>query len=92
MNLQTMRRLDSMVGVPAVYLLKTLHRLTGLTRRAHRDPADVREVLLIKCFGMGSLLLARPFLSRARASFPNARVHLLTFADNNPTAAPAAAN
>ncbi len=50
------------------------------------DPARVRKLLVIKFFGIGSLVLATPLLRRAREVFPNAEIHLLTLASNKAVA------
>lgn len=46
------------------------------------NPEQVRKVLIIKFFGIGSLVLAEPFFRTARQLFPNAEIHLLTLASN----------
>lgn len=82
LSISTMRRLDTLLGIPAVFAMKALHRLPGVGRVKPLRPEDVRNVLILKCFGMGSLLLARPLMAEARRRFPEARVHLLTFSAN----------
>jgi len=42
----------------------------------------VRKVLVVKFFGIGSLVLATPFLRAVRKVFPNAEIHLLTLSSN----------
>jgi len=42
----------------------------------------VKKVLVVKFFGIGSLVLATPFLRATRQHFPNAEVHLLTLSSN----------
>jgi ADP-heptose:LPS heptosyltransferase len=46
------------------------------------DMADVREIVVAKLLGLGSLLHATPLLRSLRASFPHARLTLLTTAAN----------
>ena len=48
------------------------------------DPLGVRKILIIKFFGIGSLVLATPFFRATRERFPNADIHLLTLASNRP--------
>jgi ADP-heptose:LPS heptosyltransferase len=45
-------------------------------------PADVREVLVIKFLGLGSILQATPLLAALRQLYPQARITLLTFRTN----------
>lgn len=45
-------------------------------------PAEVRHILLIKFFGMGSIILATPMMRALRQHFPQARLIMLTFPEN----------
>ena len=46
------------------------------------SPEKIRKILLIKFWGIGSLTLATPLITKARKVFPNAEIHLLTLASN----------
>jgi len=46
------------------------------------DPHQVDRILVIKFWGIGSLVLAEPFFRTVRETFPNAHVHLLTLSSN----------
>ena len=46
------------------------------------NPEAVEKVLVVKFFGIGSLVLATPFFLEVRKLFPNAEIHLLTLASN----------
>ncbi|MEG3616827.1 glycosyltransferase family 9 protein [Magnetovibrio sp. PR-2] len=48
------------------------------------DPDHVKKVLVVKFFGIGSLVIATPFFAEARKRFPNAQIHLLTLSSNRP--------
>ncbi len=43
---------------------------------------DVRKVLVLKLWGMGSLVLASPLLVELRALYPNARIDFVTLQEN----------
>jgi len=43
---------------------------------------DVRKLLVVKFFGIGSLVLSTPFLRATRQHFPKAEIHLLTLSSN----------
>ncbi len=77
MNVRLMRRLDRWVGVPLCWLAGMLH-----ARRRRRQPRTIRSILVIKFFGLGSVLLTTPFLEALRRAYPNARIHFLTFSSN----------
>ncbi len=48
----------------------------------NEDPKAVRKILIVKFFGIGSLILATPLFAAARKVFPNAEIHLLTLSGN----------
>ena len=79
MNVATMRAADRYVGVALCWL-------TGLTnlvfRRNSLPVGEIRTILVIKFFGMGSILLSSPFLASLRNRFPKARILFLTFEQN----------
>ncbi|MBL4614342.1 MAG: glycosyltransferase family 9 protein, partial [Magnetovibrio sp.] len=53
-----------------------------IAKPQNMNPLDVRKVLIIKFFGIGSLVLAEPFFRQTRKLFPNAQIHLLTLNSN----------
>jgi ADP-heptose:LPS heptosyltransferase len=75
MHVDTMRRIDRWVGVPACYVLTLWRRLTERT-----VPIDepVRNVAFIMLAELGALVLAYPAMVRARELFPGAQLHFLT--------------
>ncbi len=53
--------------------------------RGQRPPLaaeDVRKVLLLKMWGMGSIVLATPLLEAIRTRYPRARIDFLTLTEN----------
>ena len=46
------------------------------------NPEHVHKILIIKFFGIGSLVLAMPFFRAVRELFPNAEIHVLTLSSN----------
>lgn len=74
-----MRALDWYAGVPLCYVLAWWERIRSLF--PHRR-GDIRNVLFIKFFGIGSIILSAPAVEAVRKEFPHARVHYLTFASN----------
>jgi len=80
--LATLQRIENLLGsiVCAGLSLPALF----LKNEKKPDPEKVKKVLVVKFFGIGSLILAMPFLKTARKQFPNAEIHLLTLAANRP--------
>ena len=73
--------IDKRLGPALCGLLLILKRLTG-RRRSARAPEDVHRILLLKMWGMGSIVLATPLLARLREHHPNARIDLVTLHEN----------
>ena len=83
MNL--MRFLDKWVGGTICRIVAVLWFFKRLIKpRASADfpPEKIKNILVIKFFGAGSLHLAWPMFKGIRKRFPNARIHVLTFAQN----------
>jgi len=53
-----------------------------IPRPQKQPPEQVQKLLVVKFFGIGSLVLATPFFRAARTRFPNAEIHLLTLSSN----------
>lgn len=73
--------LDRHLGPPACALLLLAKRF----RRAARDAepgAPIRRVLVVKFWGMGSIILATPLLTELRARYPEARIDFATLREN----------
>jgi ADP-heptose:LPS heptosyltransferase len=59
--------------------------LLTLVSRPHREPLgsnDVQDILLIKFWGMGSIILTTPAIKFIRAKYPKAIIHYLSFEVN----------
>ncbi len=78
MNIRMMRWLDRWVGIPLCWLSGVLHKRRGHAQR----PGAIRSILVMKFFGMGSVLLTTSFLETLRQAYPAARIHYLTFLSN----------
>ena len=79
MNIDTMRRIDRLAGVPLCALATLALRLRGLFRS--RPPRPVRRILFVELSEMGTTVLAEPAMRKARARFP-AELYFVIFARN----------
>jgi ADP-heptose:LPS heptosyltransferase len=77
MNVDTMRRIDRLAGVPLCALATLLLRLRGLFRS--RSPPPVRRILFVELSEMGTTILAEPAMRKARLS---AELFFVIFARN----------
>ncbi len=78
MNVTVMRRVDRFLGVPLCWCTGLLAHIPGFKRTERRT----QTFLVIKFFGLGSILLSTPFLSLLRSTYPHARILYLSFAGN----------
>jgi ADP-heptose:LPS heptosyltransferase len=77
--------IDHWAGSPICVLLGLCHRLrhpfyrTTLRVRLKEDP---KKILVIKFFGLGSILLSSSLLKSIKAEYPTAKIIFLTFKSN----------
>jgi ADP-heptose:LPS heptosyltransferase len=82
-----MRFADRQVGAwlcRAIALLRWISRthIHRIDHAAPPAPESVREILVMKFLGLGSILQATPLLQALRQRYPKARLTLLTFRAN----------
>lgn len=73
-----MRRLDRVLGDAACSVLATAHRL----RKPFVTARPIRKIVVMKFFGMGSIIVASRSLAALRDRFPGAEIHFVTFKSN----------
>ena len=78
-----MRLIDRYLGG---FLCRCFYAVNGLERRVKRsspeDPVQLRKILVMKYFGIGSLILASPMVRALRRRYPTARIDLVTIEQN----------
>lgn len=80
MNVNTMRSVDRYIGVPLCWAAGLWLKLRR--RPMAKPPEEWKTVLVMKFFGLGSVLLSTPFLSMLRRRAPQAKIIYLTFGAN----------
>jgi ADP-heptose:LPS heptosyltransferase len=78
MNVELMRRLDRILGDAACSVLATAHRLG----RPFAKTRPIKKIVVMKFFGMGSIIVASRSLAALRDRFPDAEIHFATFKSN----------
>lgn len=83
-TIRLMRKIDQYLGPPICIALALVRSLAGGKRRRGRTVAtgEIRKVLVIKFWGMGSIVLATPALRALKATAPGCTVTFLTFEQN----------
>ncbi len=75
-----MRRLDKVLGNAACSMLATAHQLRKPFAQTRRE---VKNIAVMKFFGMGSIIVASRSLAALRDHYPNAKIHFVTFKSNS---------
>ena len=73
-----MRRLDRVLGDAACSMLATAHRI----RKPFTTARPIRKIVVMKFFGMGSIVVASRSLAALRDRYPGAEIHFVTFKSN----------
>jgi ADP-heptose:LPS heptosyltransferase len=79
MDVELMRRLDKVLGNAACNVLATTHQLR---KRFVGTDREVKNIAVMKFFGMGSVIVATKSLAALRDHYPNAKIHFVTFKAN----------
>jgi len=77
-----MKLVDYYAGAPACFLLSTIGKFFSAASPLLRRDASVRKILVIKFWGIGSIVNASPALRALRQAYPAARLTLLTLSRN----------
>lgn len=81
MHIGLLRRLDIWVGRPLCWLITLGYRCKRLFVAAP-VVENPQRILIIKLFGIGSMVLAIPALDALRLRFPQAELYVLTFGES----------
>lgn len=78
MKLNTLRYLDRKIGIPLCYAAYYFKRFLFLHSRHKFEKEKVKKILIIKIYGMGSIILASPVFQNLKKNFPEAEIWFLT--------------
>jgi lipopolysaccharide heptosyltransferase II len=82
LNFSTMRLIDRHLGGWLCSCFSLINRMEGRGGRPPEEPLQLKKILVMKYFGMGSLILASPMVRALRQRYPDARIDLLTIEQN----------
>lgn len=77
MKISSMKGIDRWLGIPACWILRQWGRL-----RSDQEPERIDRILVIKFWGMGSMILALPVFQALRKAYPKAELGFATLARN----------
>ncbi len=78
MRFRLIRFLDKYIGIPICLILK----LSDWHRKYPLDIKNPKKILLIKFWGMGSIILSSPLLRALREKFPESKIYYSTDSKN----------
>lgn len=82
MTLTFMRLVDIFVGGAISQLTALLFLFRGRLKFPPPPRDKVKNIVVMKFFGMGSILLMTPMIRGLKSLYPEARIYLLTFSQN----------
>ncbi len=85
MNLRVVRWVDRYLGIPLVYLLFLLKKISGRLPGA-TAAHDCRRILLIKFWGVGNVVMLLPAALAIKDKYPHSRIDFLTLENNREVA------
>jgi ADP-heptose:LPS heptosyltransferase len=83
-NLAVLRKIDKYAGPLSCCLILGLEKAFSFMMPSKRGnpETEIKNVLIIKFFGMGSILLASPSIQALKAKFPESNIAILTLSEN----------
>jgi len=81
MNIDVMRFVDRFVGIPLCWIMGLYSRI-AVSSRSGNSTHEVRNILVIKFFGLGSIVMTTPALGIMKSVFPEAHITFLSFERN----------
>jgi len=79
MKINLMRNLDHYLGLPLCVILGILHKLVTLFRKEEPKFEEIKKILVLKWFGLGSIVMFSPFLKEIKKKYKDAKITFLTF-------------
>lgn len=84
MNLHSMRVIDKYAGWVICIILSVIEYCIKPFRKKNRfDQKNVKNILVMKFWGIGSIMLATPLLKALRDKFPDSNIIFFTLTKNN---------
>jgi len=84
MQLKTIRKIDKYLGPIAVKILLIILFLSRLfSSRCQENPSkNINKILILKFFGLGSIIFSIPALKHTKEQFPSAQIVVVTLEEN----------
>jgi len=80
LSIKTMKFIDKYLGIALCFLLSVFNKIKFLHRDGRRR--TVRRILIIKFWGLGSIVFLLPLITEIRKKYPDAKIYFLTLFQN----------
>lgn len=80
MNIDTMRRIDTWVGIPVCFFLTVINKLVSKFHTA--VPGQIRKILFVKFAEQGATVLAYPAIIKATEKVGRENIYFIVFENN----------
>jgi len=78
-----MKFIDYYIGLPLCWIINLYDYLfNSKNPNQLPDKSRIKKILIIKCWGMGSIVLALPMIKRIKEYYPDSHLEFLTFSRN----------
>ena len=77
-NFNTLRSLDRKLGIPLCNFFYLFKKILFLHGRHKLEREKIKKILVIKIWGMGSIIMASPVFQNLKDNFPEAEIWFLT--------------
>lgn len=81
MNYTLIRLLDKYIGIPLCFILYGYKKLIGFFFRDVNN-SPIKKILIIKLWGIGTIILCSPALRSLKEKYPNAKITFVTLTNN----------
>lgn len=78
-SIDVARKWDRLLGIPICYFISVFR---FFSKKKKFEKENVKQIIIIKMWGMGSLVLAGPAINALKSNFPSAEISLLTLESN----------
>jgi ADP-heptose:LPS heptosyltransferase len=80
MNTKLMSKIDWYLGIPLCYLFGFIRKTKGFFIK--KKDEKIEKILLIKFFGLGSIVLSAPSIIALKDKYPGVKIYFLSFSNN----------
>jgi len=78
-KIEILKKIDHYVGLPLCVGLGVINKIFSLFRKGKVNPEEAGKILILKWFGLGSIIIFSPFLKKIKEKYKKSKIIFLTF-------------